>query len=94
MTRKSWRCFHCDEVFTDREEASLHFGNDCMSDAGCQISLSAVREMEQRLARYRVEDSDTDRAMYRMQAEHTVELRRAEEKGYRRGLVDQVFTNG
>jgi hypothetical protein len=24
----TWRCFHCDETFTDREAASLHFGND------------------------------------------------------------------
>jgi len=50
--------------------------------------------METLLARYRAEDSDADRAMYRMQAEHTVALRREEEKGYLRGLVDQVFNNG
>ena len=83
-----WRCFHCDEVFTDREAAQLHFGEDCMSDAACQINPVTVREMEHLLARYRAEDSDTDRAMYRMQAEHTVALREAEEKGYRRGLTD------
>ena len=65
-----------------------------MSDAACQINTASVREMECQLARYRAEDSDTDRAMYRMQAEHTVALREAEEMGYRRGLVDQVFNNG
>jgi hypothetical protein len=89
-----WRCFHCDEVFTDHEDAFLHFGANCMSDAACQIQLVSVRDMEEQLARYRAEDSDTDRAMYRMQAEHTVALRQAEEEGYRRGLVDQVFNNG
>jgi hypothetical protein len=33
MSRKSWRCFFCDEVFSDRHEAWLHFGDDnCTSD--------------------------------------------------------------
>ena len=86
---REWRCFHCDEVFTDPEDARRHFGDD-LSDAACQIDASAVREMERELARYRAEDSDKDRDMYRMQAEHTVALRRAEEEGYRRGLIDQV----
>jgi len=26
--RKSWRCFHCDEVFRPRRAAFLHFGSD------------------------------------------------------------------
>ena len=26
--RKSWRCFHCDEVFHSRKSARLHFGSD------------------------------------------------------------------
>ncbi len=89
-----WRCFHCGETFVDLEAARLHFGDDGMADTACQITVVAVREMECLLARYRAEDSDTDRAIYRMQAEHTVALRRAEEDGYRRGLIDQVYTNG
>lgn len=24
--KKEWRCFQCDEVFTEREKALLHFG--------------------------------------------------------------------
>jgi hypothetical protein len=92
--RIEWRCFHCDETFTDPEDARLHFGDDCMSDAACQFSAIAVREMETQLARYRAEDSDKDRDMYRMQADHTVALRKVEEQGYRRGLVDQVYNNG
>ncbi len=92
-TEQRWTCFHCGEAF-GREDARLHFGDNGMSDAACQIDIKAVREMENLLARYRAEDSDKDRDMYRMQADHTVALRTAEEKGYRSGLVDQVFTNG
>jgi hypothetical protein len=91
---REWRCFYCDEVFTDPDDAWVHFGDDHMSDAACQADVRAVREMERELARYRAEDSDKDRDMYRMQAEHAAALRRAEEEGYRRGLVDQVFDNG
>lgn len=29
--RKSWRCFHCDEVFRSRQAAHAHFGPD-----GCE----------------------------------------------------------
>jgi len=28
MKAKRWRCFFCDEVFTSRREAYLHFGDD------------------------------------------------------------------
>lgn len=92
--RSGWRCFHCDETFADPEDARLHFGDDCTSDAACQINPASVREMERLLARYRAEDGDKDREFYRLQAEHYAALRRVEEEGYRRGLVDQVFTNG
>jgi hypothetical protein len=94
MAKREWRCFHCDETFSDPEDARLHFGDNCLSDAACRIGAASVRELERQLARYRAEDSDADRAMYRMQADHAVALRREEEKGYRRGLIDQVFTNG
>ena len=26
--RKTWRCFHCDEVFRSKKQARLHFGGD------------------------------------------------------------------
>jgi hypothetical protein len=93
-TEQQWTCFHCGETFLEREDARLHFGDDYMSDAACQIDIKAVREMETLLARYRAEDSDKDRDYYRMRAEHTIALRVAEERGYRSGLVDQVYTNG
>jgi hypothetical protein len=29
---RSWRCFHCDEVFTDEETARAHFGTEMEND--------------------------------------------------------------
>jgi len=84
----SWTCFHCGETFTDSLAALEHFGPSGMSDAACQIDIKAFREMEEFTARCRAEDSDTDRAMYRMRAENTVALRREEEAGYAKGLAD------
>lgn len=91
---KEWRCFHCDEVFTNLEDARAHFGDSQLSNTACQINIEYVRDMELQLARYHAEDSDSDRAIYRMQADHDAALKKEEEKGYRRGLVDQVFNNG
>jgi hypothetical protein len=48
----------------------------------------ALRRAEAELARYRAEDSDTDRAMHGMRADHARALIRAEELGYERGLRD------
>lgn len=90
-----WTCFFCGETFHTAAEARDHFGGEMISDAACRIKISeegglvmALRRAEAQLARYHAEDSDTDRAMYRMQAEHDAALRRAEEKGYERGLRD------
>ena len=89
-----WTCYHCGETFTVPGLALDHFGSP-LSEAGCQIKaghernlLHTLREMEDQLARYRAEDSDTDRAMHAMQAEHDRALRREEEIGYARGLRD------
>lgn len=30
-----WRCFHCDEVFTDRQSAQDHFGLDDIEPPAC-----------------------------------------------------------
>lgn len=89
-----WRCFHCDEVFTDRAAAADHFGSDPMASPACQISaeqrglLNALRNAEDEIARYRGEDSDKDRAMAAMAADHAQALVRAEEAGYAKGLRD------
>lgn len=49
-----WRCFHCDEVFTDEAAAREHFGNDLGAQAGCVIHsghiglLGTIRLLEGR----------------------------------------------
>lgn len=50
--------------------------------------LMELRIAQKELARYRVEDSDTDRKFYAMQADHQTALRKAEEEGYAKGLRD------
>lgn len=84
----AWRCFHCDEVFTDHEAAVLHFGRSEHHEAGCTIDLAAFREMERLVSRYRDEDTDLHREIHRLRSEHSIALRREEEKGYARGLAD------
>lgn len=89
-----WRCWHCDEVFADRNSARLHFGSTPSEEPGCirQVSdgdlglLRALRKAEAELARYRVEDSDKDREISRLIADHAAALRQEEERGYGRGV--------
>lgn len=90
-----WTCFHCGETFTTVGAARDHFGADPLATPGCQIKageerglLMALRKAEAELARYRADDSDMDRKLYAMQAEHRAALQREEEKGYARGLAD------
>jgi hypothetical protein len=83
-----WRCFHCDEVFTEHAAALEHFGESMCDDPACQIDMTDVRAMENQLRQYRNEDTELHRAIHSMQADHAVALRREEEKGYERGLRD------
>lgn len=85
---REWRCFHCDEVFTDAALAEEHFGVSMCDDPACQIDMTDVRAMENQLRQYRNEDTYLHREVHRLQAEHAVALRREEEKGYERGLRD------
>ena len=85
---KSWRCYHCDEVFVDEHRAGAHFGHDVLAHPACTESADKLRELEAELKRYREEDTDLDRKYHAMQADHAVALRREEEKGYERGLRD------
>lgn len=48
--------------------------------------IARVREAETALARYRAEDSDTERRMAAMVCDHGRALRDAEEAGYAKGL--------
>ncbi|MGK8199530.1 hypothetical protein [Burkholderia cepacia] len=83
-----WRCFHCDEAFTDSESAALHFGTSERQSPACTIDVAEYRAMEQRMHAYNEEDTELHRAVYRQQAQHQTELQREEEKGYARGLAD------
>lgn len=85
-----WRCFHCDEAFTDAESAALHFGTQEHQEPACLIDIAKFREMEALQLRYLDEDADVHRTMRRMETDHQQALRRAEETGYAEGLVDAV----
>jgi hypothetical protein len=86
----SWRCFHCDEVFTTADAAAEHFGPRIYSDPACTVDASRLRALESELDAYRQEDTELHRAMWGMQSRHATELVREEETGYARGLRDGV----
>ena len=86
--KKSWRCFHCDEVFTDKLEAECHFGRSLESTTACQIDAKHLRALERELRRYRNEDTDLHRHIHHLEFKHSQELRREEERGYAKGLRD------
>lgn len=97
-----WRCFHCDEVFTSRHDAHLHFGGKEECDPACQIKLGAERSM---LTALRRAESDAADAWFKLQNEsgeaaqayfaqstrHQEQLRVTEELGYERGLRDAAL---
>jgi hypothetical protein len=82
-----WRCFYCDEVFTDREAAALHFGTQLSHNAACKIDIAEYRRMEAKSELYRDEDAAIHREMRGMENEHQRALRRAEEDGYAKGIA-------
>lgn len=83
-----WRCFHCDEAFTDRSAASEHFGTSEMQRPACLISIAEYRSMEETCRRYCEEDTDLHRALAAKASEMSQAVQRAEETGYARGLRD------
>ncbi len=86
--RPGWRCFHCDEVFTDREAARLHFGDNETRDPACCISIEHVRWLEEQHRLHCNEDSGALRAISALAGQHETLRRRAEEEGYAKGLAD------
>lgn len=97
MPPHGWTCFHCGETFKTPGGAADHFGAGPDAMPGCLIRVQlgderglqmALRKAEDELARYRAEDSDKDREMHAMQADHVVALQREEEAGYAKGLRD------
>lgn len=100
--RYGWTCFHCGETFRTPGEAEHHFGKTPEATPGCRIKAGAehglvteirrledeLRKAREELGRYYAEDSDKDREIAGMQADHRQALIREEEKGYARGLAD------
>ena len=84
----SWRCFHCDEVFTTVEAAGEHFGPNCICSPACQIDIAEYRRMEEVHARHVAEDSEMGRKFHGMRADHMRDLIAEEQKGYDKGLAD------
>lgn len=90
---RAWRCFHCDEVFTDIEDAAAHFMLDGDQPACCLAKVNGdlakvILTQQKELAAYRNEDTATIREVYGLGAKHFREMRSEEEKGYARGLAD------
>lgn len=83
-----WRCFHCDEVFTDKEDAERHFGTSEQQSAACEIDITHVRWLEEQNRRNFDEDTEVLRTLRGIIGEHELLRRRAEEEGYARGLAD------
>lgn len=83
-----WRCFHCDEVFTDRASALEHFGASQLSDPACKIDAAEYRRMEECCHSHHAEDTELHRALHAKDAEMRSKVREAEEQGYERGLKD------
>jgi flagellar biosynthesis/type III secretory pathway protein FliH len=91
-TRREWRCFHCDEVFTDWGEARNHFGYtpedgppSCKTTRG---EDSELYHLKRRLELYQREDTELHRELHAKSAEMAAAVRQAEEQGYARGLQD------
>lgn len=93
-TKKVWRCFHCDTVFTNEKHAAEHFGGNEGATPACKLTHSEghlvtyIRKLEAELATYRAEDSDVLRAMHAREAEQREAVQRAEERGYDKGVQD------
>lgn len=46
MGKKSWRCFHCDEVLITREAAAEHFGNGDYEDEPALCVEAATTDLQ------------------------------------------------
>lgn len=98
----TWRCFHCDDVFTDRAAAAAHFGADEGRTPACQIKGSegglvrALREAEDECERVHTqlhaESADGLRALQNNLGRHRTALVAMEETGYERGIADHQVT--
>lgn len=95
MTRRRWRCFHCDAVFRSEREAGIHFGTDETATCACvlpheQHLVEHIRELEARIDSYRDDRDHVLQSIITLESEHRAALQREEEKGYARGVRDAM----
>jgi hypothetical protein len=94
IDNESWRCFHCNTVFTSRKWAAEHFGADESATPACKLTNSEghlvtyIRKLEAELAAYRDERDEILMAWNAMQSDNLQAVIRAEEKGYGKGVRD------
>lgn len=96
MSRKQWRCYHCDFVTTSPKYAQQHFGISEMDNPACKIAGSEsglvgyLRRLEAELTDYRAESHETLVAAYAIQAEARGLAAAAEQRGYDKGVSDGI----
>lgn len=94
MENREWRCFHCDEVFMDEDEALLHFGSSECSEPACRIKaherglVKKYRELEDELSKWQAEFAEEQLIFYRNSSRRTQSIIDAEEAGYAQGVAD------
>lgn len=101
MSKKQWRCYFCDEVFTSKDKAAQHFGvfEACEADeVACKLLphqekvLKYIRELESEVRTLMAERHDESHpllaSVYDIQHEMASRERTAEERGYTKGVAD------
>jgi hypothetical protein len=93
MSRKQWRCFHCDTVFRSEQQARIHFGSDESATCACvlpheQHLVDHIRDLEQQLDSYRADNIPILKSIMTLESDHRQALIRAEESGYNKGVRD------
>ncbi len=93
---KTWRCFHCDEVFTNPKHAAVHFGTDQLTEPGCVAKLRSgedglleeIFKLKQEVRAHDVEDTGLVRWSRSKVAEAEAKVPKAEQTGYDKGVAD------
>lgn len=89
-----WRCFHCNEIFTNPKHAAEHFGVDETSTPGCRLTateghlVTYIRRLEKDLDEYRDDRHPLILAHLSDESARRLALQREEEVGYARGVLD------
>lgn len=66
----------------------LHFGVDQMQVPACVMDIEHVRSLEREIQQWRDESMPLQQEIRALEAKNSVDVRRAEELGYARGLRD------